>query len=100
MAQLYELSFVYQNKKQTAKILPQNFQMIIFWAAVSKFCPLSHSQSQIPIVNLENREFTKLHPKIIKLLFWNFHWGQYVSVSHLDSVNPFLLQREKILEIK
>ena len=32
--------------------------MIIFWAAVSKFCPLSHSQSQIPIVNLENREFT------------------------------------------
>ena len=57
MAQLYELSFVYQNKKQTVKILPQNFQMIIFWAAVSKFCPLSHSQSQIPIVNLENREF-------------------------------------------
>ena len=33
---------------------------------------------------------TKLHPKIIKLLFWNFHWGHYVSVSHLDSVKvPF-----------
>ena len=60
MAQLYELSFVYQNKKQTVKILPQNFQMIIFWAAVSKFCPLSHSQSQIPVVNLKNREFTIL----------------------------------------
>ena len=30
---------------------------------------------------------TKLHPKIIKLPFWNFHWGQYVSVSHLDSLN-------------
>ena len=30
---------------------------------------------------------TKLHAEIIKLLFWNFHWGHYVSVSHLDSVN-------------
>ena len=29
---------------------------------------------------------TKLHAEIIKLLFWNFHWGHYVSVSHLDSV--------------
>ena len=29
---------------------------------------------------------TKLHPKIIKLLFRNFHWGQYVSVSNHDSV--------------
>ena len=29
---------------------------------------------------------TKLHAEIIKLLFWNFYWGQYISVSHLDSV--------------
>ena len=29
---------------------------------------------------------TKLHTEIIKELFWNFHWGHYVSVSHLDSV--------------
>ena len=29
---------------------------------------------------------TKLHAEIIKLLFWNFQWGHYVSVSHLDSV--------------
>ena len=34
--------------------------MIIFWAAVSKFCPPSHSQSQIPVVNLENCEFITL----------------------------------------
>ena len=29
---------------------------------------------------------TKLHTEIIKELFWNFHWGHYVSVSHLEPV--------------
>ena len=33
---------------------------------------------------------TKLHTEIIKELFWNFHLGHYVSVSHLDSVNALL----------
>ena len=30
---------------------------------------------------------TKFHAKIIKLLFWNFHWGHDVSVSLLGCVN-------------
>ena len=33
---------------------------------------------------------TKLHTEIIKELFWNFHWGHYVSVSHLDSVKNLI----------
>ena len=39
------------------KTLPQTFQLITFWAAVSKFYPLSLSHSQIAVVILENREF-------------------------------------------
>ena len=33
---------------------------------------------------------TKLHAEVIKLLFWNFHWGHDVSVSLLACVQPVL----------
>ena len=49
---------------------------------------------------------TKLYTEIIKELFWNFHWGHYVSVSHLDYVNghpktPYLnFMRQGELELR
>ena len=64
--------------------MPQNFQMIIFWAAVSKLSPLSHSQSQIPIINLENREFIIITIIGIQKFVIEFHLNHH-GISQLSS---------------
>ena len=42
---------------------------------------------------------TKRNTEIIKELFWNFHWGHYVSVSHLDSVKQLPAFYEKAADL-
>lgn len=66
-------------------------------------CKFSTSFSPFP--QLLNRKIsssmlfsdTKFHAKIIKLLFWNFHWGHDVSVSLLGCIKHILCYEEKKL---